>query len=98
MPQLNYSQRARADLIRLHGFLTDNGYTGAQQTIEMIVTALNTLATMPLIGRIVMDADNLREFMIDFGSSGYITLYRYIPEKDLVHILVIKHQREDGYV
>ena len=50
-----------------------------------------------MIGRPVEDHGDLRELVIDFGTSGYLALYRFEPTMDAVTILAIKHQREDDY-
>ena len=50
-----------------------------------------------MIGRPIEDHPELRELTIDFGSSGYLVMYRYEPAADTVVILAIKHQREDDY-
>jgi hypothetical protein len=36
-----------------------------------------------------------REWIIDFGGSGYVALYHY--EADTAMILAVSHQREAGY-
>jgi plasmid stabilization system protein ParE len=36
-----------------------------------------------------------REWLIDFGSSGYIALYRL--EGDTAVVLAVRHQKEAGY-
>ncbi|WP_218278868.1 hypothetical protein [Pseudomonas sp. MYb185] len=41
-----------------------------------------------------MDAE-YREWLIDFGSSGYIVLYRV--EREMAAIVVVRHQKEEGY-
>lgn len=51
----------------------------------------------PTIGRPGEDHDDLRELVIDFGTSGYLAMYRFERALDSVTILAIKHQREDGY-
>lgn len=38
-----------------------------------------------------------REWVIDFGASGYVALYRYAGEGDEVTVLALRHQRELGY-
>jgi plasmid stabilization system protein ParE len=60
-----------------------------------IRTAVETLLLHPLIGR-RLDGE-IRELVISFGASGYLTLYRYIPAKDEVRVLAIRHQRELDY-
>nr|WP_308339835.1 type II toxin-antitoxin system RelE/ParE family toxin [Thiolapillus sp.] len=36
-----------------------------------------------------------REWLIDFGSSGYIALYRF--DGETATILAVRHQKEAGY-
>lgn len=36
-----------------------------------------------------------REWLIDFGHSGYVILYHF--EDDAVMILAVRHQKEVGY-
>ena len=36
-----------------------------------------------------------REWLIPFGDSGYVVIYRL--EGDLAVVLVVRHQREAGY-
>lgn len=49
----------------------------------------------PFVGRAV--AGELRELVISFGRTGYVALYRFVPARDQVRILAIRHQRELGY-
>jgi hypothetical protein len=30
-------------------------------------------------------------------KTGYVALYRFVPERDLVRVLAIRHQRELDY-
>ena len=40
----------------------------------------------------------LRELVISQGKSGYVALYSYEREEDVVLLLAIRHQKEAGYV
>ena len=53
--------------------------------------------TMPAIGAPVANRPGLRKLVIDFGSSGYLGLYRYSAKSDSLRVLAIKHQKEDDY-
>ena len=97
MPYLKLSRRAQADMMRLYKFLELKSPSVAAKAIFTIRESLAPLKVMPLIGRPVLDSNNLRELVIAFGSDGYIALYEYIPEQDHVYIVAIKHQKEDGY-
>jgi hypothetical protein len=41
--------------------------------------------------------NGLREWIIDFSSSGYVALYDLNEITDELVILAVKHQREDDY-
>lgn len=66
------------------------------QRIEEIIAALDVLEQNPLIGRPVMN--DKRELVIGKRTRGYLALYRYVPEMDIVFVLAIRSQREAGYV
>ncbi|MEZ0472915.1 hypothetical protein [Luteimonas salinilitoris] len=40
-------------------------------------------------------ATEFREWLIGFGNSGYVALYRF--DGDSVSILAVRHQKETGY-
>ena len=60
-----------------------------------IIEACGVLARHPLIGR--RRRDDKRELLIGSGAKGYVALYRYVLENDLVVILAIRAQRENGF-
>jgi plasmid stabilization system protein ParE len=54
------------------------------------------IAQHPEIGRPAEGMDlEYREWVINFGDSGYIALYRYEGETAL--IVAVRHQKEVGY-
>lgn len=55
------------------------------------------LESAPEIGRPMPDLPELRELVIVFGDSGYVALYRYVPDEDAVSVLAFRHQKEAGY-
>lgn len=95
MPQIRYSSRAQIDLGRLFSFLAEKDQGVAGRAIKEIHETLSTLSLMPEIGRPVQN--DLRELIIDFGSSGYIALYEFDEILDEIVVYAIKHQREDDY-
>ena len=97
MPQVRLSARAQLDLFRVHTFLHSKDVNAATRALLAIRDAFMPLKQAPMIGRPVEDSDDLRELVIDFGSSGYLALYRFEAALDAVIILAIKHQREDDY-
>jgi plasmid stabilization system protein ParE len=57
---------------------------------------VRVLGQQPGIGRPIDERpDEFREWIIDFGDSGYVARYRLDP--DVVTILVVRHQKEVGY-
>ena len=99
MPQVIYSLRAIGDLKRLQNFLLPKDPLAARRAGETIRKSFKILAAHPHIGRLVDDLpEEFREFVIDFGDSGYVARYRIIGADDVgVVILAIRHQKEDGY-
>lgn len=67
----------------------------APKRISEILESLQILRHSPLIGRKVRDGK--RELVIGQRSRGYVALYRYVAEIDVVFILAIRNQRESGY-
>ena len=97
MPQVRLSARTQSDITRLHSFLLSKNAKAAQKAAQAIRASFASLANTLLFGRLVDDAEDLRELVIDFGASGYLALYRVDRALDVVIILAIKHQSEDGY-
>ena len=96
MSRLIWTPTALADVQRLFRFLSDNNPDAARRAVKAIRTSVKTLEGQPHAGRPVQDMDpEFREWLIPFGASGYVVLYRF--EDPLVVILAVRHQREAGY-
>ena len=68
----------------------------ARRAGEAVRLGVKALGAYPRMGRLVDDLpENYREWLIDFGDSGYIARYRF--DGDLVIILAIRHQKEAGF-
>lgn len=63
--------------------------------IDEIIQAISVLETNPLLGRPARN--ETRELVIGRQSCGYVALYRYVAEVDIVFVLAIRSQREAGY-
>ncbi|PWG16129.1 type II toxin-antitoxin system RelE/ParE family toxin [Salibaculum griseiflavum] len=96
MPQLIWSPAALKDVDRLYSFLSDKNQPAAQHAIRTIRGSLKILVDNPEAGR-PMDhmRPEFREWLIPFGGSGYVALYRF--DGDQAVLLAIRHQREAGY-
>lgn len=96
MPKVIFAPAAIRDLVRLREFLRPKNVDAAQRAGEAIRQGIKRLALQPGIGRLVDDLpDAFREWIIDFGDSGYVA--RYVIEDDRVIILAIRHQKESGF-
>lgn len=95
MAQVKYAPGAIRDLQRLREFLRSKNPALAQRAAETIIKAVQVLGLQPLIGRPIADMpDEYREWLIDFGDSGYVARYRVDGED--VTILALRHQKELG--
>ena len=83
------------DFERILDYLAEYQLENPVQRIREIIEALTVLENNPLIGRPV--ANGKRELVIGRRSGGYIALYRYVAEMDIVFVLAIRSQREAGY-
>ncbi|MDD4928846.1 MAG: type II toxin-antitoxin system RelE/ParE family toxin [Gallionella sp.] len=93
MPQVKYAPGAIRDLQRLREFLRPKNPVAAKRAAETIMKAVQVLGLQPQIGRPVDDMpEAYREWLIDFGDSGYVARYRF--DSDAVTILAIRHQKE----
>ena len=95
MAKLIYSERAFSDLERLTDFLLESDPSAAVETVGLIAEAVAVLKRHPLIGRPV--EHDLRELVISRGRTGYVALYSFEQDQEVVLILAIRHQREAGY-
>jgi plasmid stabilization system protein ParE len=90
-----YSANALANLERAFKFVEPVAPDTAWAAVQAIRSAVEVLEYHPMIGRIVVS--ELRELVISFGRTGYLALYRFIPVRDEVRVLAIRHQRELDY-
>ena len=94
MASIVYARNALTNLRRVIGFLSDDPDT-AMAAVQRIRGAISILEHHPFVGRLVQS--ELRELVISYGRTGYVALYRYVPSRDEVRILAVRHQRELDY-
>jgi len=96
MPRLIWSPPALRDVQRLYRFLAEKNVDAAKRAVKTIRDAVKIIAHQPGIGRPADDMEpEYREWMIDFGDTGYVALYRYDGQTAV--IVAVRHQREVGY-
>lgn len=96
MPRLIWSPAAISDVQRLYRFLARENAHAAKRAVRAIRAAVKILGHQPGMGRPAQDMEpEYREWMIEFGDSGYVALYRY--DGHTAVILAVRHQRELDY-
>ncbi len=96
MPRLIWSPPALLNVQRLYRFLSPKKLDAAKRAVKAIRQGVKVLELQPGIGRPIEDMpDEFREWIIDFGDSGYVARYRLDPEA--IVILAVRHQKEVGY-
>jgi plasmid stabilization system protein ParE len=93
---LIWSPPALRDVQRLYHFLAEKNPDAARRAIKAIRNGVNVIARHPEIGRPAEEMESeYREWLINFGESGYIALYHY--DGHTAVILAVRHQKEAGY-
>jgi plasmid stabilization system protein ParE len=96
MPRLIWSPAALRDVQRLYRFLAPKNADAARQALKTIRASVQILALQPGIGRPAQDMEpEYREWLIDFGQSGYVALYHFDGQTAL--IVAVRHQKELDY-
>jgi len=97
VPRIIVTEGAVLGLERCRGFLTSRAPEAARRAGQVIEQHFLLLASTPDIGRPDQERPELRELVIPFGDTGYVTLYRYEPAEDSLYVLAFRHQKEAGY-
>jgi plasmid stabilization system protein ParE len=96
VPQLIWSPESLLDIQRLYRFLVVKSPDAAKRAVQAIRTEVQILASNPEVGRPATDMEpEFREWLIDFGETGYVALYRYDGHSAVM--LAVRHQKEVGY-
>jgi plasmid stabilization system protein ParE len=96
MPQLIWSPQALLDVQRLYRFLAPKNQDAAKRAVTAIRQGVKVLSLQPGMGRPVEEMnDEFRDWITDFGDSGYVARYRMDAEN--VIILAVRHQKEAGF-
>ncbi len=96
MSRLIWSPAALLDVQRLYRFLALKNIDATKRAVTAMRQGVRVLGQQPGIGRPIDEMpDEFREWIIDFGDSGYVARYRI--DSDVVTILAMRHQKEVGY-
>ena len=92
MARIELAPEVGEDLERFLSHLAKHESDQGAQRIEAIISALDVLESNPEMGRRVRG--EFWELVIGRGRKGYLALYQYLSEADLVLVLAIRSQRE----
>ncbi len=96
MPRVIWSPAALLDVQRLYRFLAPQNIDAAKQAVKALRKGVKVLQLQSGIGRPIDDMpEEFREWIIDFGDSGYVARYRI--DSEVVMILAVRYQKEVGY-
>ena len=96
MSRLIWSPAALLDVKRLYHFLKPKDLDAAKRAVKAIRQGIKVLEKQSGLGRPVEDMeDEFRDWIIDFGDSGYVARYR-IGQR-FVTVLAVRHQKEVGF-
>lgn len=96
MPRLIWTPQALADVQRLYRFLSSKNMDAARRAVQAIRQGVKVLTLQPGMGRPIEDLPvEFREWVIDFGDSGYVARYRL--DGDVIVVLAVRHQKEAGF-
>ena len=96
MPRLTWSPQALGDVQRLYRFLALKNPAAARRAVQAIRETVQVVSQHPAVGRPVDEMENeYREWLVDFGDSGYVLFYRV--DANNTFVLAVRHQRETGY-
>lgn len=96
MPELIWTPAALRDVQRCYRFLAPKSPVAASRAATAIREGMRVIEAHPEAGRPAAKMDSeFREWLIAFGDSVYVVLYRL--DGDQAVVLAVSHQREAGY-
>ena len=96
MPRLIWTPQALTDVQRLYRFLAGKNIDAARRAVQAIRQGVKVLTLQPGMGRPIEDLPiEFREWLIDFGDSGYVARYRL--DGEVIVVLAVRHQKEAGF-
>ncbi|MCJ2013489.1 type II toxin-antitoxin system RelE/ParE family toxin [Methylobacterium sp. J-076] len=96
MPRLIWTPEALRDVQRCYRFLVAKNPAAATKAVRAIREGMRIVEAHPGAGRPVEHlATEFREWLIPFGASGYVVLYRMGDMQ--AEVLAVRHQKEAGY-
>ena len=89
-----YAASALLDMERIVEHVANEAPELRGIVVRRVSEAVSLLGDHPLMGRSV--EHGLRQLVISRGRTGFVALYRFLEQDDVVLILALRHQREAG--
>ncbi len=96
MPQVKLGDEVPADFERFKKFLQDIAPEKIEEVIDTIIDGLSILEHTPYAGEPhpLDKVPDMRKLVISYGKAGYVALYTFDPQTDVVTIQAMRHQKE----
>lgn len=95
MARVEFLPEVYDDFDRFLDHMARSEVENSSARIDGIVQSTQVLTHSPFVGRPVKAGK--RELVIGRGAHGYVALYRYVVSVDVVFVLAVRHQQEDGF-
>ena len=96
MSRLIWSPAALLDIKRFYDFLKAKDLDAAKRAVKAIRQGVKVLEKQSGVGRPVEGMeDEFRDWIIDYGDSGYVVRYRV--DQRFITVLALRHQKEVGF-
>lgn len=94
MSRIELAPEVADDIDRIVEHLHRHEIENLPERIDTIISAIDVLERNPQIGRTT--SSDMRELVIGRRSRGYVALYRYMAEFDIVFVLALRARAGAG--
>jgi hypothetical protein len=100
MPYISYAPETHEDFARFKNFLQELAPEKVSEATDAIFEGLEILEHTPFAGEPhpLENAPEMRKLVIPYGQSGYVALYIFNKEQDLVTVHALRHQKELNFL
>lgn len=92
MPRIKFSEQANIDLDRFETFLREVAPDKVDEAIKSIFNGLKILTKNAFAG--TPNGNGYRKLVIPYGKNGYVALYKYEENLDLIVVETMRHMKE----
>jgi len=93
MGAIRWTEKASTHLRAIHSYITVDSSTYAARFIQSLIKSVSPLSSMPRLGRVVPELENLRLRELIFHD--YRIVYRVAGNSEDIEILAVIHSARD---